>query len=334
MLKRAWLTTNRTCNNNCTWCYAKNSKIKNSMDISLLKKYIDSLIENGVEKFILIGGEPTIYESLFDVLEYIKLKKTQVSMATNERKFSNYDFAKKIVQLGINSFDISLKGTSEEEYLELTGCSGLYEAIKGINNLEKLGAKVCVSYVMCENNKEKFIRLKNLLLENNINNILLELYKPSIENDYNDGPSINELADICLTAYKIFKNSSINYKFEMSIPLCVLDKSLLEELEKNNKIKTCCHITTGRGIVLDTNFNILPCNHFVNHPLNKDKIIYNDINDFWHSELVKEFRKVIKTYPSIKCKECKKWTKCGGGCFLRWMCDNPDDYINNEVFNV
>lgn len=85
---------------------------------------------------MLIGGEPTLYSNLVKLIKYIKSKEIKVCIATNGRRLSNFEFAKEIVEAGVDSINISLKGVSENEYLESTKSYGLEEAIKG--NITKL----------------------------------------------------------------------------------------------------------------------------------------------------------------------------------------------------
>ena len=314
----AWLTTNRSCNCKCAWCYANDYKGKKAtMDYNLAKKYIKELPKIGVRKVILIGGEPTIYKEITKIIKKLADERITVSMASNGIKFSDYKFAESLVSAGLKNVNISLKGTNEEEYLKSTLVYGLKKAIKGYHNLKKLGANVSLSYVLCTNDKTKIDELLNLIEKNKLNNISFQFYKPSIfTNDYNT-PTIDDLVSICSYVYDKFENRNINYSIEMSLPLCHLPDDLLNNLIKKNRISTCCNISKGKGLVFDTNFNILPCNHFLNISLNTNPIKPNQIVDFWNSAIPSEFRKKVNTYPNDKCRKCDKWKICGGGCFLR-----------------
>lgn len=75
----------------------------------------------------------------------------------------------------------------------------------------------------------------------------------------------------------------------------------------------------------------MPCNHFVNCKLNKEKIEFDKIIGFWNSEETMNFRKILNTYPSEVCSRYVKWQQCGGGCTLRWQNYNPN-YIINEKY--
>lgn len=329
--KVVWLTTNGTCNSNCKWCYAKQyTQYNKMMDLQQVDECIDFLIANKIKKVTLIGGEPTINPNIDKIIKKLSSNNINVSMATNGRKFADYSFAKKILDSGIKSVNISIKGSSEEEYLKNTNAPGFEEMIEGYNNLVKLNANVSLSYVLCDTDYTVFDKFWDMVQLKKLNNVFFQFYKPNVDLLSDEGPSIFELAELCKYVYNKVKNSNINYAFEMSLPLCVLDSKMLEEMINHNKIKTCCHITKGLGLVFDPDFNILPCNHFVNTPLNTKKIEFNKIIDFWNSSTVKEFRNIIKHYPSIKCSLCSKWKECGGGCMLRWLKDKPDNIVNDK----
>lgn len=331
--KTAWLTTNRNCNNNCTWCYASkcNDKI---MDFDKIKDCIDELYKLGIQKIILIGGEPTIYNDLIKTIRYATKKGIEVSMASNGRKFSDYNFASRIVKAGLKNCNISIKGFNEDEYVKNTNAIGFNEMVAGYHNLKKLGINVSTSYVLCDNDYQNFDKFLSSFIDNNLNNISFQLYKPSVDGEtYAEAPTISDLARICEYAFEKIKNTNINYSFEMSIPLCSLNELVLEEMISKKCLTTCCHITKGTGIIFDSNFNVLPCNHFVNKPLNDTPIEKGEILNFWNSKIPTEFRKAIKTYPDNKCVNCSKWSQCGGGCFLRWIASDPSIYINDKYMN-
>lgn len=55
----AWLTTNRTCNNNCSWCYARNSlQSRTIMDLDNAQKLVDNLKKRNIKRIILIEVNP------------------------------------------------------------------------------------------------------------------------------------------------------------------------------------------------------------------------------------------------------------------------------------
>ncbi len=330
MPNTVWLTTNMTCNNNCKWCYArKYLKFNESMPYQMIIPYIDHLKKVGVKKIILIGGEPSIHPDIFKIINYISKNNIKVSMATNGRKFKDINFATKAYEYGLDSINISLKGSSEEEYLKNTNSKGFFEAIEGYKNAVKCGIKTSLSYVLCDQSYEMFDKFWDIVKKYKLNNILFQLYKPSAD-EKKQIISIHELSSLCKYVYdKIYKDK-IYFIFEMSIPLCVLNEEMLNHMILKDRIITGCHISRGSGMIFDTNFNILPCNHFMGHPLNREKIKQEELMNFWNSGETKEFRKLIGKYPSEICSRCKKWYQCGGGCPLRWLSSDPTEIINDK----
>lgn len=331
-LKSAWLTTNCSCNNKCDWCYARRVLHPTiTMDIEKAKLAVDMLEYYGVRKIVLIGGEPTIYPNLIELIQYISKKSIVTSLATNGRKFSNFNFARDVVNAGVGGINISLKANSEEEYLENTHQKGLDEALEGVKNLRALGFEPVISYVVVSDDKDNFDELVTLLNKENIKRVIIQFVKPALELT-----STEEIMDIkkmgCFIKYIYNKMSSteIDYALEVSFPLCLIEKETLTQIINDRRIITCCHVQRGNGIVLDTDFKVLTCNHFAEYPFTENSIDLNEkniITDLWHSEIVTDFRTKAKCYPSEKCKKCELWNICGGGCFTRWFYLDPNKYI-------
>lgn len=323
----AWLTTNRSCNNKCTWCYAQEAHYQ-IMPLEKAQYCVDQLHEIGVNRIVLIGGEPTIYPDIFTLMQYIRDKDMKVSIATNGRKFSDLSFARSCLSAGATSINISLKALSEEEYYRDTGCGGLNEAILGYKNLISLGFKPTWSYVIVDSDHDKILRLIRLMEDNGLDNMVFQFVKPVIKKGSEPIMDLREMGEMVCYLYQTMKQSRIKYKIEVSFPLCLIDEPILDSLIDENKIVTCCHIQSGKGIVFDSGFKVLPCNHFVDMPFTESPVIEKEeIKQLWKSTSVSSFRDKVRTYPSKTCASCSRWDICGGGCFTRWLFVNPDDII-------
>lgn len=328
----AWLTTNRTCNNQCNWCYAKNSlKSKTIMDLKKAKQLVDDLKKRHVKRIILIGGEPTIYPYFIDLVQYIRKNNIRVSIATNGRKFSDILFASQALDSGINGIDISLKAITEDEYISNTGSYGLKEMIEGYNNLKKLNFNPSVSYVIVDDNHDKFDKLVSFLIKNNISDCSFQFVKPVLDlNQTEELLDLKKMGHFVEYIYNKLSSTKINYSIEVSFPLCLISKEILEKLSKENRIINCCHVPRGSGINFDENFKIIPCNHFTDFPFSESPIDFSNnksIDEIMNSSIVKDFRKKSRCYPALKCQSCNLWSQCGGGCFTRWLTLDPNDYI-------
>ena len=331
-IRTGWLTVTRKCNNYCEWCYTQNKLNCETMDYNDALSSVDKLYELGTKRIVLIGGEPTLYNNIADLIKYIVSKGIKVSIASNGRKFSDIDFAKRIVEAGVNSINISLKGTSEYEYLKYTKSNGLTEAIQGYNNLKKIGFNnVSLSYVIVDDDKTNFDNLVELIEKNDLKNIVFQFVKPVLKlKGENDIVDIKKLGAFVTYIYEKMKRTKTNYCLEISFPLCSVDEKILQKMIDENRIITCCHISTGKGLIFDTDLKLLPCNHFAEFPYSDEKIgrlSVSEISDFLDSDICVKLRKTAGSYPSKLCIDCDKWPICGGGCFTRWFYQEPDKII-------
>ncbi len=328
----AWLTTNRTCNNHCTWCYAKNT-LGNSqiMDFENAKIAIKELKKRGVKRIILIGGEPTIYPNFIQIIRYIRSNNMLVSIATNGRMFKDMRFATEVLSAGITTIDISLKAFSEEEYKKNTNSYGLEEMLRGYSNLKQLGFKPSISYVLVNNREETIDNLINFLLEKDISQISLQFVKPILNLSGCELPmDLTEMSSLVEIIYNKMTNKKINYSIGIPFPLCLIDSNILTHLIRERRIFNCCHVPKGSGINIDENFKIIPCNHFAEFPFSDTPIDFSNekaLDNLYNTEIVQHFKNLSKCYPAKKCQTCNLWSQCGGGCFTYWLSLDPNDYI-------
>ena len=333
-LRTAWLTTNRNCNNRCNWCYAKNTwDNKCMMDINDAKLAVDELQNNGIKRIVLIGGEPTIYPYFFELLSYIREKEIPVYIPTNGRIFHNMEMAEKISKIGIDGVDVSIKAVDKEEYLKSTNVDGFNQMIEGYHNLKKYGINVVASYVITSNDEKKFDKLVELLIKENVSRINIQFVKPVLGVKESDTDmAIDEMGKFVKYIYNRLKDLDIKYTIEVSFPICMIDKDVLENLIKEGLIVNCCQVPKGTGINFDENFKIIPCNHFADYPLSDTSInlenFHDEVDKVLESDLAEQIRKLSSSYPTKKCQTCNEWNICGGGCFTRWLTTDPNKYIS------
>lgn len=329
-----WLTLNRKCNNNCSWCYAQRAE-KEEMDFKKAKMCIGNLAALGIKNIVLIGGEPTIYPQIIEIIQYIRDLGLKVSVVSNGRKFSNKDFTKQCLNAGISGIDISLKALTPQEYIENTRADGFEQCISGYKNLVEWGFRPTISYVICKHDTSDIEKLKDLLIEKDLDDITIQFVKPELSEKANNViMPLYQMGEMVSEIYQVFKTCNKHYRVEISFPLCLINQEILNILIKEKRVLTCCHVQKGSGLVIDPNFRILPCNHFIDMPYDKKSIGLaekEEILEFWNSEPVEQLRRKTRYYPSSKCMNCKLWDICGGGCFTRWLFESPDMYIKKAI---
>lgn len=329
VIKTAWLTTNRSCNNQCSWCYSQNAALSELL-FHDAEKVVDTLAAAGINKIVLIGGEPTIYPHFEELLKYIFDRRISIGVVSNGIKFKDKNFVSRAANLGLTNVNISLKGVTETEYWINTGNkNGFKDMLLGYNNLIQEGISVILSYVIIDENTDRIDQLLKLAQKEKISKILFQFVKPVVSiNNSSEIMNFLQMGNVTNYIYDVFEKTNISYIIEVSFPFCYINEDYLQALIDGNHIMAGCHMHAGSGIVFDTNLNVLPCNHFVGFPFKNSKVMSEkDIYDLWNSKNVLDFRDRVSCYPSEKCKRCILWDKCGGGCFTRWLYLDPKEEI-------
>ncbi len=133
-----------TCNNKCIFCCNEDKREKVLDKPTLeIKEDILRAKKHGSRYLELIGGEPTIRRDIFEIVSFAKKFGFETIMfATNGRMFSNKEFAKKIIDEGVNHVVFSIHGHNPELHDRLTQVPGSFQQlIQGIKNLQNIGFK-------------------------------------------------------------------------------------------------------------------------------------------------------------------------------------------------
>ena len=160
------------CNLNCVHCGSNcNSKRNNFLDINIIKKTLDEVSKMYDSKRIMVcltGGEPLLYDDIYEVMNYSKKKKYLVGITSNGTLVDNH-VAEKLVKSGLDSIAISIDGL-KDTHDNLRQCKGVFEkAFDGIRSLKKAGIEPNVTTVINKNSFGEIESLYNLMKNENIN---------------------------------------------------------------------------------------------------------------------------------------------------------------------
>ena len=136
MIFSSVLTANRVCNFRCPWCYAEGTKYLKSDDMELAKNLVDFSRELGVRSIALIGGEPTYYPQIFELIEYIDSMSIQTMLVSNGFRFKDSCFVKEMDKFQNLMLTFSLKGATKDQYIQLTKVDAFSDTVQAIKNLK------------------------------------------------------------------------------------------------------------------------------------------------------------------------------------------------------
>lgn len=339
--KTCYFISTYSCNNRCVWCYAdyyRREKLP-LMDFSLAKSAIKLLSDLGMDRVILIGGEPTTYPHIFELINMISQNKLKPRMVTNGRRLSNIEFVRKLKQAGIGRIAISIQGADPVLHNKTSGAKDAFsETIQGIKNCIQENIQVQTSTVIGDEDIEKYKRLMDMLCNLGVKHISLNSCVPTLKSDNSYEGLLRPIkqAQLIEELYRYGKKPEIKLYFVFRLPLCLITQDMREEMVKENILINECNVYEGDAFALNPDGTILPCSHWMGYPLmniikNKktnEVISSKDFIKIWNSKKPLRLRKAIWRYRSEKCIGCKYWGKyCSAGCPLFWYKFNPEEEI-------
>jgi radical SAM protein with 4Fe4S-binding SPASM domain len=147
----------RLCNFRCSYCYVPTAKeLRNELSRREIKDVILQAKGIGARKIIILGGEPSIYLHLEEMITFIREEGLAVEMFTNGSGVSQ-ELARFLADAEVR---VILKCNSLDETLQdtLAGKKGAYRIIqKALDNLREAGypssrAFLALSTVICRQN--------------------------------------------------------------------------------------------------------------------------------------------------------------------------------------
>ena len=202
------------CNFSCPYCYVpKPDYFREELTLDEIQDVILQAKTLGARKIVILGGEPTIYPHLKEMIRFIADMGLEIELFTNgtgvDEVLAGFLYAHKVrVVLKMNTFDPHLQD-------RLSGKNGAHAIIQSaLNNLKAVGypsdqAFLAVSTVICAPNIAELPRMWRWLRDQNIAPYF-EMITPqanALDNEwlFVDSPRVyelfKELAEIDRTHY-------------------------------------------------------------------------------------------------------------------------------------
>lgn len=318
----------RNCNLRCNFCYAKEGGyVRNdNIDYEQLKKIIDLCDCAGAEYVVFVGGEPSLYPKLVNILKYIKSRKYKMipTMATNGIALKDMNYCKQLIDNGLSYIDISLKGNNEKECCETTGYDCFSQQMTAISNLSVLPIDFTCSMVLTWNSVNTFCKGVKSAYDNGARQFSFTFI---IDNDESEEKDLlylekhNPFALINAFISQIDKLNSItdDWWIEYSFPMCVYTEEQLLLLK--GRLAAPCHVHQGNAVTFDTKTNLLLCDMCFESKIGqfgKDFSSYKEFEELIKSDHYNCIKDSLKRLPSSECSSCRYLKSCYGGCPVIW----------------
>lgn len=151
------------CNFKCVHCYVGSDRTSSPMlSYEEIIKIIDILYDNGILFLTFSGGDPFTRKDFKDIYLYAKKKGFLVEVLTNGTMITSewIDIFREYPPLLI---DISIYGTSNEEYEKLTGVKNGYDLfIRGISLLQAAKIRFALKGILMNENYKQLKRMEEI----------------------------------------------------------------------------------------------------------------------------------------------------------------------------
>ena len=149
------------------------------LSLDKLKLISEALIELGIKKIRITGGEPLVRKDILQYFQYLseKLKEKMIDellLTTNGTQLKKY--AKKLSQLGVKRVNISLDSLIGEKFNFITNGGALEKVIEGIEHAKECNLSIKINTVLLKNfNEDEIINIMKWCSKNSFTLSFIEV---------------------------------------------------------------------------------------------------------------------------------------------------------------
>lgn len=304
------------CNLHCGFCFLANREDENVHLADDWKKILSQAKENGILSFSILGGEPTKYKDINNLLKIIDSLKVVTTITTNgqEIKKSTIDI---ICQSDYITPVISLESIDDFKNFELMGTRAKrgIELIKLFHERKK---KVRLNTVYSNQSEEDIMELLKFAIKNEIDRFSIADYSEvtgftKITKIYN----ISDLRKLEEKVRRYLLDNKID-NFNFSVEGCFYFTAFPELIEEGKNLSEFENMYFGcrakhTKMEILSNGDVLPCIAFLGEKHNSNAF-HQTLAEIWKNDSnyteVREFKTENKD-----CLKCSMLRICEGGCY-------------------
>jgi MoaA/NifB/PqqE/SkfB family radical SAM enzyme len=243
-LKLVWLTVNRRCNFRCLWCYASASEYKAEDEMSLADalEYLQMIKDIGIKKIFLIGGEPTLWSSLFDFNDALQAAGIKSVIVTNALRFSDDQFWDNYLEHANSHIGVSFKAFSPESLIANTKVATFESVTKGLKRVFAYQQNSVASFVYSKPYVSHFLDMVKYAVHCGAYGVSVNFCSPAVHRDHVDPAYVVEIDNLVREITESYEEANAITKerlvFVMKHPLCIWPKTFIETLKCRGQIQT------------------------------------------------------------------------------------------------
>lgn len=261
------------CNQRCIHCYAAEQVLAEEKELSTdeWKIIIDKCREALIPQLTFTGGEPTMRDDLFELIDYAKWFVTRLN--TNGINLTK-EYCEKLAKVSLDSCQITFYSYDENIHNNLVLANQFSKTVEGIKNAINAGLNISINTPLCTLNRDYVKTLKFL---HDMGVIYVTCSGLIMTGNACKDPSINvrltsdELTDILAEAVKFCNENGMQISF--TSPGFISD----DEFEKLKINKPTCGACLS-NMAVSPGGNVVPCQSYLS-----DKPLGNMISDEWET---------------------------------------------------
>lgn len=154
------------CNQKCVHCYAAGQDLVSETELGTeeWKQIIDRCRKAWIPQVTFTGGEPTMRDDLFELIDYAKWFVTRLN--TNGIKLTK-TYCKKLMEASLDSCQITFYSSDEEIHNALVGAAQYQSTLAGIENALEAGLNISINTPLCTMNRD-YVRTLSFLHEKGV----------------------------------------------------------------------------------------------------------------------------------------------------------------------
>lgn len=220
--------------------------IRRFVSLPTIKREIEKAGQNGYNSLGFLGGEPTIYPSILDLIKHaVQCNFKKIHIVSNGRRYSDKKFLKNLLDSGVTRFSVSVHSHQESTEDNLTKVKdGFKEKIRGIKNLTEFSGRglikepISINIVVNKMNYQNMPDTIKFFNKMGVNDFRLNFIRPEGRAADNFNEVVLKYSDFSGVAEEILrfaKSNGVSLNIG-DMPLCTFkDTQLILENDGNLK---------------------------------------------------------------------------------------------------
>ena len=282
------------CNQKCVHCYAAGQKQAEEEELSTEQwlEIIDKLRKIGIPQITFTGGEPTMRDDLFELIDRARWFVSRLN--TNGIKLTK-EYCEKLKEVEIDSVQITFYSSDKEIHNKLVGAPQYDNTVAGIENALTAGLSLSINTPLCTLNRD-YVETLKFLHEKGVMYVtcsgLITTGNATTEASENLQLSNEEIKQILADA--------TDYAYANGMEIAFTSPGWIEEefFDEHGLSTPNCGACLS-NMAITPGGNVVPCQSWLSSDV-LGNILTDEWEDIWNADMCKDRRK----YSSMMLGKC------------------------------